>query len=128
MKKAAIFAWPVLALALVSYSTSSFALGTAEEREACTPDVFKLCSSEIPNVDKIIACMKKKKSQLSPKCKAVFNAPAEKTTTASKTRSLGCGLRRLVRFQRRGGATVTAELDQVVRQLGPLEVSYARTG
>jgi hypothetical protein len=89
MKKATIFAWPILALALVSYSTSSFALGTSEEREACTPDVFRLCSSEIPNVDKIISCMKAKKSQLSPKCKAVFNAPAEKTTTASKTRSIG---------------------------------------
>jgi hypothetical protein len=90
MKKATIFAWPILALALVSYSTSSFALGTAEEREACTPDVFRLCSSEIPNVDKIIACMKTKKSQLSPKCKAVFNAPAS-TTTAKATRSLGSG-------------------------------------
>ena len=93
MKKAAISAWPgtlVLALGLVSYSASSFALGTAEERQACTPDVFKLCSAEIPNVDKIIGCMKAKKSQLSPKCKAVFNAPAAPTTTASaKTRSMG---------------------------------------
>ena len=91
MKKAAVFAWPgtlVLALGLVSFSTSCFAVGTAEEREACTPDVFRLCSSEIPNVDKIIACMKAKKSKLSPKCKAVFNAPSKKTTTASKTRSI----------------------------------------
>jgi hypothetical protein len=92
MKKAAVLAWPgtfVLALSLVSYSTSSFAIGTAEERAACTPDVFRLCSSEIPNVDKIIGCMKAKKSQLSPKCKAVFNAPQKPTTTASaKTRSM----------------------------------------
>lgn len=92
MKKAAVFAWPgtvILALGLVTFSTSSNALGTSEERAACTPDVFKLCSSEIPSVDKIIACMKKKKSQLSPKCKAVFNAPQKPTTTASaKTRSM----------------------------------------
>jgi hypothetical protein len=91
MKRSALFTLSgafVLALGLVSYSTSSFALGTAEERAACTPDVFRLCSSEIPNVDKIIACMKAKKSKLSPKCRAVFNAPKTETVSA-KTRSLG---------------------------------------
>ena len=80
----------VLALGLVSYASSSMALGTADERAACTPDVFKLCSSEIPNVTKIIACMKAKKSQLSPKCRAAFN-PSKPTTEASaksRTRSL----------------------------------------
>lgn len=40
----------VVGLALSSYATASFALGTAEQRVACTPDVFRLCSSEIPNV------------------------------------------------------------------------------
>jgi len=69
------------------YSTSSNALGTSEERAACTPDVFRLCSSAIPNVSVIIACMKAKKSELSPGCRAVFDAP-EHPITASKTRSM----------------------------------------
>jgi len=64
----------VLAAATASFATQSFALGTAEERAACTPDVFRLCSSEIPNVDRIVACMKREKPRLSPACRAVFNA------------------------------------------------------
>jgi hypothetical protein len=39
-----------VALTLATWSTSSFAIGTAEQRAACTPDVFRLCSSEIPNI------------------------------------------------------------------------------
>jgi hypothetical protein len=65
-----------VALLLISWSTASFALGTADERAACTPDVFRLCSSEIPNVDRIIACMKAKKTSLSPACKLVFDKKA----------------------------------------------------
>jgi hypothetical protein len=92
MTRAAVFAFPcslALALGVLSYSTSSFALGTAEERAACTPDVFRLCSSEIPNVTKIIACMKAKRSQLNPKCRAAFNPPkTTKVSAESRTRSL----------------------------------------
>lgn len=89
MKRAVIFTGAVfLVLGLMSYSTVSRALGSAEERAACTPDVFRLCSSDIPNVDKIIACMKAKQSQLSPKCKAAFNPP-ENTKAASQSRSMG---------------------------------------
>jgi hypothetical protein len=47
-------------------------VGTEEQRVACTPDVFRLCSSEIPNVDHILVCMTVKKASLSPACKAVF--------------------------------------------------------
>jgi hypothetical protein len=77
----------ILALSLVSYSTASIALGTAEQRAACTPDVFRLCSSEIPNVDKIIVCLKVKRDKLSPACKVAFHPPP--TEVASRTRSLG---------------------------------------
>lgn len=72
------------ALALCTIATASYALGTAEQRTACTPDVFRLCSSEIPNVDGIIACMKAKKSSLSPACRAVFDDTASTKTASSK--------------------------------------------
>jgi hypothetical protein len=72
------FALPALALAL--YSTASLALGTDEQRAACTPDVFRLCSAQIPNVDAIVACLKRQKSNLSPGCQVVFNAAASAAT------------------------------------------------
>jgi len=62
----------VLLAATTSFATQSFAVGSAEERAACTPDVFRLCSSEIPNVDRIVACMKRETPRLSPACRAVF--------------------------------------------------------
>jgi hypothetical protein len=50
--------------------------GTEQQRVACTPDVFRLCSWEIPNVDRIIACMRRERSQLSPGCRQVFEMEA----------------------------------------------------
>jgi hypothetical protein len=66
-------------LALANWSTSSFAIGSAEQRAACTPDVFRLCSSEIPNVDRIVACLKQQRPNLSKPCQAVMNSPIAKT-------------------------------------------------
>ncbi len=43
------------------------------QRSPETPDAFRLCSREIPNVDGITACMRKQKSSLGPACKAVFD-------------------------------------------------------
>ena len=88
MKRSAIYIGALmLGLGLMSYSPPSNALGTSEERAACTPDVFRLCSSEIPNVTAIIACMKAKKSQLSAGCRAAFDPPAD-IKSASRTRSI----------------------------------------
>lgn len=56
---------------------------TAEERAACTPDVFRLCSSEIPSVERIVACMKRERPKLSPACAKVFNPDGTKTATRS---------------------------------------------
>jgi hypothetical protein len=69
----------VLVLALTTWSTSSFAIGSAEQRAACTPDVFRLCSSEIPNVDRIVSCLKQQRPNLSKPCQAVMNSPIAKT-------------------------------------------------
>ena len=33
--------------------------GTEEQRVACTPDMLRLCSWEIPNVDRIVACLRR---------------------------------------------------------------------
>jgi hypothetical protein len=57
--------------------------GTASERAACTPDVFRLCLSEIPNVDGIVACLKREKSSLSAGCRRVI--VAEEKTVATRS-------------------------------------------
>jgi hypothetical protein len=89
MKRAAIFTSAlILVFGSFWYSTASNALGTAEPRAACTPDVFRLCSSSIPSVSAIISCMEAKKSQLSPGCRAAFNGPKQ-AKRAYKTQSYG---------------------------------------
>jgi hypothetical protein len=61
------------ALALSTLSaTESFAY-TAEAQQMCTSDAFRLCSSEIPNIPKITACMIKHRADLSPGCRAVMD-------------------------------------------------------
>jgi hypothetical protein len=61
-----------VAVSLVSLSSANAMQASAQQRAACTPDVWRLCAGEIPNVSKIIACMQKKRDQLSPACSAVF--------------------------------------------------------
>ena len=53
-------------------STSSFAF-SAEAQSQCTGDAFRLCSSEIPNISKITACMMKQRTSLSSGCRAVMD-------------------------------------------------------
>ena len=45
---------------------------TPEEQQACQPDAFRLCGSEIPDIDRVTACMVAKRAQLSPECKRFF--------------------------------------------------------
>src|SRR6201987_2966396 len=60
-----------IALSALS-STQSFAY-TAEAQQMCTGDAFRLCSSEIPDIPKITACMMKHRSDLSVGCRAVMD-------------------------------------------------------
>jgi hypothetical protein len=51
---------------------SAYAIGTPEQRRACTPDVYRLCAGEIPNVRAITACLRRQKANLSVACRTVF--------------------------------------------------------
>ena len=68
---------------LFAWSSAALALGTGEQRAACTPDVFRLCGAQIPNVDAIVACLKRERANLSADCKAVFEAPERGSATRS---------------------------------------------
>jgi len=56
---------------------------TPEEQQACQPDAFRLCGSEIPDVDRITACMIARKSQLSPECRKFFQSGEAAAAPAS---------------------------------------------
>jgi hypothetical protein len=57
----------------ISSATAQYR-GTPEMQQACTPDVMRLCNADVPDVDKIVACMKRNRANLSPACGAVFGA------------------------------------------------------
>ena len=57
---------------------------TPEQEQACTGDAFRLCSSEIPDVGRVTACMVAKKSQLSPPCRAHFRSDPEPSEAAAR--------------------------------------------
>ncbi|GLR91482.1 hypothetical protein [Bradyrhizobium iriomotense] len=61
-------------------ATTSFAY-TAEAQQMCSGDAFRLCSSEIPNIPKITACMYKHRADLSPGCRAVMDKDLAKGAT-----------------------------------------------
>ncbi len=62
-------------LTFVMLTTVGYA-HSPEEEQACTPDAFRLCSSEIPDEGRITACMERQKASLSPACKVFFQTPA----------------------------------------------------
>jgi hypothetical protein len=51
--------------------------GTWEQQMACTPDVWRLCGEQIPDVSRIVACLRQNTPQLSSSCRAVFESSAE---------------------------------------------------
>jgi hypothetical protein len=48
--------------------------GTFEQQLACTPDVFRLCNAEIPDENRIVACLRLNTALLGDSCRAVFEA------------------------------------------------------
>jgi hypothetical protein len=51
--------------------------GTWEQQMACTPDVWRHCGDQIPDVSRIVACLRHNTPQLSNGCRAVFESSAE---------------------------------------------------
>jgi hypothetical protein len=62
---------------LVATNSAFAELATPEQKRACTPDVYRLCAGEIPNVKAITACLRRQKANLSEGCRAVFDQRGE---------------------------------------------------
>jgi hypothetical protein len=69
-------------IAAVAPASSEEYRGTWEQQMACTPDVWRLCSDQVPDVSRIVACLRQNTPQLSNNCRAVFesNASAQQPT------------------------------------------------
>ncbi len=56
----------------LSWALAGHAATEEEEDHACRGDAFHFCASDIPNKEKIAACLKQHYSELSPPCKSMF--------------------------------------------------------
>jgi hypothetical protein len=59
-------------IAMQAPASSEEYRGTMEQQLACTPDVWRLCSDQIPDANRIVACLRQNTPQLSDGCRAVF--------------------------------------------------------
>jgi hypothetical protein len=66
-------AWALgVLLSLLAFGSALGDIATPEQKRACTPDVYRLCAGEIPNVRAITSCLRRQKANLSDACRAVF--------------------------------------------------------
>ena len=72
------------AVALSTLSPGASFAFSAEAQQMCTGDAFRLCSSEIPDVAKITACMRKQRVSLSVGCRQVMDRDDAAASKASR--------------------------------------------
>ncbi|WP_166298796.1 MULTISPECIES: hypothetical protein [unclassified Bradyrhizobium] len=58
--------------------------GTWEQQMACTPDVMRLCSDQIPDTNRIVACLRQNTALLGSSCRAVFESNAQQAQTQGR--------------------------------------------
>jgi hypothetical protein len=73
--------------------------GTEAQREACTPDAFRLCTSAMPDAGRVEACLREAGARLSPACYAVFNPPQQSAESPGSGRDRGARQQREVQRQ-----------------------------
>ena len=71
-----------MALSFLMWPEASRAY-TPEQQQACSDDAFRLCNAEIPDVDRVTACMVRKQSELSPGCRVYFRPEPEVAPVAA---------------------------------------------
>ncbi len=61
----------------IFWPSSSQAFTEEDAKRLCTPDVLRLCYAEIPDVERITACMRRQRAHLSEGCRSVFGKTAQ---------------------------------------------------
>jgi len=103
VRRVAILTLLVVGSANASAQESSEYRGTQDQRMACIGDVFRLCSDEIPDVNRIVSCLVRERSQLTIACRAVFDqgAVASNHWLRHHRRLASAMSRRSIRYGRR---------------------------
>ena len=65
-----------IALGTIAMPGSTDPAFASDAREMCSGDAMRLCSSEIPDIPRITACMHRKRAQLSAGCRAIMDRDA----------------------------------------------------
>jgi hypothetical protein len=81
-KVRALFVASGLACGLAMLPATGHAFTQDDQARLCTGDVFRLCASEIPDVERITACMHRQRAHLSKGCRSVFGKPSERSASA----------------------------------------------
>jgi hypothetical protein len=68
-KIALLFAIACAATALSARPSLAF---SSEAQQMCTGDAMRLCGHEVPNIQRITACMARNRAHVSPGCRAVM--------------------------------------------------------
>ena len=63
----------LFAIACAATALSARPTLASEAQQMCTGDAMRLCGHEIPNVQRITACMVRQRANLSPGCRAVMD-------------------------------------------------------
>src|SRR3954449_350203 len=76
---------------LLAFATTAIVIQTSpslafssEAQQMCSGDAMRLCSSEIPDIPRIRACMVQKKAKVSPGCRAVMDREHAAATGSRK--------------------------------------------
>ena len=72
------------AFACATVASAQESRGTPEQRAACAPDAFRLCSSYIPDPTSVERCLRQDKSDLSDACRAVFEQTPSPVASRSR--------------------------------------------
>jgi hypothetical protein len=67
-----IAALVALATATTALSTSPSLAFSQEAQQMCTGDAMRLCGHEVPNIQRITACMARNRAHVSAGCRAVM--------------------------------------------------------
>jgi hypothetical protein len=71
---------------MVAFVNSPASAQSSDAADRCTGDVMRLCSEFVPDPDRIVACLKAKRRQLSPSCLSALTAGGgEKATKSTKS-------------------------------------------
>lgn len=61
------------ALAAIAFPSGLTPVYASDAHQMCSGDAMRLCGHEIPNIQRITACMHKQRANVSPGCRAVMD-------------------------------------------------------